>query len=255
MPSRLIKESICWSEDIDKLNSFEETVFYRLILNCDDYGRIDARSNFLNSKLFVTKKGITDKNVAEAVSKLASVGLVKLYEVDRKPFLLFPKWSLHQRIRNSKEKYPAPQEKEFRGELPQVAASCGLNPIQSESISESNIPPLSPTEGECSSYASRFEQFWNAYPLKKAKGAAEKAFLKHKPDDTLLSVMLKAVESQSKTKQWREEGGKYIPYPATWLNQRRWEDEQDSGCEKKGSFTTGELDGLFLKPGEGDVDE
>lgn len=77
-----------------------------------------------------------------------------------------------------------------------------------------------------------FEKFWSAYPRKVGKGAAEKAFKKYKPDDTLLSVMLSALSAQKRSEQWIKENGKFIPYPATWLNQRRWEDapeERESG--------------------------
>ena len=55
MPNRIIKESICYSEDINALSAFEETVFYRLIVNCDDYGRLDGRMAFLRSRLFPLK--------------------------------------------------------------------------------------------------------------------------------------------------------------------------------------------------------
>lgn len=137
MPNRILKESICYSDDLDKLSSFEETVFYRLMVRADDFGRMDARASYLKSMLFVTKKGITEKNVADAVSKLASVGLVRLYEVDGKPFLLFPKWNLHQRLRNSKEKYPAPQNGEDFNNSPQLAATCRELRPESESQSES----------------------------------------------------------------------------------------------------------------------
>ena len=27
------------------------------------------------------------------------------------------------------------------------------------------------------------------------------------------------------TEQWKKDNGKYVPYPATWLNQERWTDE------------------------------
>jgi hypothetical protein len=139
MPNRIIKESICSSDDIDQLTAFAETVFYRLIVNADDYGRIDARTSFLSHKLFVTKKGITDKNIEEAVAQLASVGLVRLYEVDGRPFLLFPKWHLHQRVRNSRAKYPAPPQLAANcGENPQDAEEGGYNPIQSESNPDLN---------------------------------------------------------------------------------------------------------------------
>jgi len=110
MPNRIIKETICSSADLDKLNPFEETVFYRLIVNVDDFGRIDARLPFLKSKLFVTKPGITEKSVQDAILKLASIGIVRYYEVDCRPFLLFPKWELHQQVRAQKSKYPDPPD-------------------------------------------------------------------------------------------------------------------------------------------------
>ena len=37
--------------------------------------------------------------------------------------------------------------------------------------------------------------------------------------------MLKALEVQKKSKQWADK--QFIAYPATWLNQRRWEDEAE----------------------------
>ena len=85
-----------------------------------------------------------------------------------------------------------------------------------------NIPPISPSKGD-----ERFETFWKAYPRKTAKGAARKAFAKLKVTDELLTVMLDAIEAQKFSSQWRRDGGQYIPHPATWLNQARWEDEGD----------------------------
>ncbi len=66
-----------------------------------------------------------------------------------------------------------------------------------------------------------FERFWSAYPKKVGKQAAEKAFRRVKED---ISVLLSAVEKQKHTDQWCRENGRYIPNPATWLNQGRWED-------------------------------
>ena len=71
----------------------------------------------------------------------------------------------------------------------------------------------------------RFDRFWKLYPVKKAKQSALKAWKKINPDDTLLQTILSAVEAQKKWDSWTKENGKYIPYPATWLNQGRWEDE------------------------------
>ena len=70
-----------------------------------------------------------------------------------------------------------------------------------------------------------FEKFWNAYPRKVGKGAAEQSFKKYRPDDELLKTILAAIENQKRLEQWQKDNGKYIPNPATWLNQKRWEDE------------------------------
>lgn len=87
---------------------------------------------------------------------------------------------------------------------------------------EYNIPPLSPKGGEC---AQRFEQFYSAYPKKKSKQQAQKAFAKLNPDVPLLNVMLTALEKQKQSDEWHRDNGQYIPYPASWINGRRWEDE------------------------------
>lgn len=70
-----------------------------------------------------------------------------------------------------------------------------------------------------------FETFWKSYPKKVGKDAARKAFAKRKPDDKLLGDILKAIEVQKTTEDWRKSDGQFIPHPATWLNQGRWMDE------------------------------
>ncbi len=80
---------------------------------------------------------------------------------------------------------------------------------------------------EKNGFGERFEIFWQAYPKKTAKQAALKAWNKLKPDEELLKTILNALEIQKKSVQWHKEGGQYIPYPATWINGRRWEDESN----------------------------
>ena len=78
-----------------------------------------------------------------------------------------------------------------------------------------------------------FQSFWTAYPNKKAKPAALKAFTKLKPDAELLAEMLKAIEVQKQSAQWQKDNGQYIPMPTTWLNQRRWEDEATPNYDRE----------------------
>ena len=67
-----------------------------------------------------------------------------------------------------------------------------------------------------------FDAFWAVYPRKVGKGDAKKAFAKVKAP---VSVLIDAVNMQKQSQQWLRNDGQYIPNPATWLNQGRWEDE------------------------------
>jgi len=71
----------------------------------------------------------------------------------------------------------------------------------------------------------KFAAFWKAYPKKKGKTDALKAFKKLKPTQDMLDQMLAAIEKQKKSDQWQREHGQYIPYPAKWLKHGQWEDE------------------------------
>jgi hypothetical protein len=72
---------------------------------------------------------------------------------------------------------------------------------------------------------SDFDQFWKAYPKKTGKVAAEKAFKKAKKNLPPTADLIAIIEAQKQQQQWKKDGGQYIPNPATWLNQGRWEDE------------------------------
>lgn len=112
---------------------------------------------------------------------------------------------------NRKQTVSKPQANAKQGETP----SEKENEIEKEKENE--------IENECyKNPPSPFERFWLAYPRKVGKADARKAFAKVKvPIETLLS----AIEQQTRSEQWTTENGRFIPNPATWLNQGRWEDE------------------------------
>lgn len=72
-----------------------------------------------------------------------------------------------------------------------------------------------------SDYTEDFEIFWNEYPRKVGKKDAFNAFKKAKQP---VQVLVDAVRKQMESEQWAKENGRYIPNPATWLNQGRWDD-------------------------------
>ena len=120
-----------------------------------------------------------------------------------------------------------------------------LNPESSVECADAHSPTRAREEGEPVDSSvdncvdkmckKRFKEFWEAYPRKTGKGAAEKAYEKISPSKELHETMIRAVRSASLSRQWTEENGRFIPNPATWLNQKRWEDELpvDNGYSKQ----------------------
>ncbi len=122
--------------------------------------------------------------------------------------------------------------------------SASVPDVCAENVPDKNVAPtptkMSPTprqkcrleqyknnntrENNTRACARGFDRFWAAYPRKVGKGAAERSFERIRPDAALLDGMLRAIETQRQSDTWQRG---YIPNPATWLNQRRWEDEPD----------------------------
>jgi len=82
-------------------------------------------------------------------------------------------------------------------------------------------------------YRSDFDAFWKAYPRKVGKKAALAAWMKAK-DKPGLDAIIASVSSQARSTAWAKDGGQYIPNPATWLNQGRWDDQ---AIEQSGKAT------------------
>lgn len=85
----------------------------------------------------------------------------------------------------------------------------------------------------------KFALFWKRYPKKLGKGDALKSFtklIKAQPDaDKFMNTVLASLQWWCGQGSWTSDGGKYIPYPATWLNKGHWKDCEDNvGCATPG---------------------
>lgn len=125
MPNRIIKETICTSEEIDALTVDQECFFYRLMVVVDDFGTMDARPAILKARCYPLKS--IDNNCVQALLlALRDVGLVQIYEVDGRPYLHVKNWAKHQQIRAKTSKYP----------MPPIAVDINCNQAQS------NVPVI-----------------------------------------------------------------------------------------------------------------
>ena len=96
---------------------------------------------------------------------------------------------------------------------------CGANGIVRKGKSLTNTDINTDT-----AEPSGFALFWQAYPKKVAKPSAIKAFKAVKLKDGEIDSILTDIETRKESDDWIKQDGKYIPLPATYLNNRRWED-------------------------------
>jgi hypothetical protein len=86
----------------------EEILFYRLLVVCDDYGRMDARPAILKAQCFPLRDTATPSAIETWLAGLAGKGLVVRYQTaDGKPLLAVNKWE--HRVR-SRPKYDGPED-------------------------------------------------------------------------------------------------------------------------------------------------
>jgi uncharacterized protein YdaU (DUF1376 family) len=82
-----------------------------------------------------------------------------------------------------------------------------------------------PKEKANAQNAVAFDAFWTAYPKKKDRKKSEQAWVKLKLTDEQAGEILKKLAQQVMQPSWLKDDGQYIPYPTTYLNGRRWEDD------------------------------
>ena len=81
-----------------------------LLYTSDDFGRSFADPELVRNLCFPRRSGITVKQVADSLSQMATMGIIRLYKSDGESFLYFPNWDKHQRIQQKRSKYPEPTD-------------------------------------------------------------------------------------------------------------------------------------------------
>lgn len=158
-----------------------------------------------------------EKQFKSALQKLIEEGLIKTGCYNSKPFDRTLWYALTEKGESM---------------IPKRTSPLVQNGTMEESKKDSPIPinipisiPVNNKEQDEDLKTKRFDSFWSVYPKKTAKQDARKAWDKLKVDNELYTLIMKNLMKQTKSQDWLKENGKYVPYPATWLNGRRWEDE------------------------------
>ena len=178
------------------------------------------------------------------LTALVEVGVLRRYVVDELALLEVVHFGRHQHVHPSEAASrlpPAPPQVRESPQYPEISRGAVRShgkPGSSTSTSTSTSdPPLSPSEtspppGEPTARAllpmaqngdEPFGAFWAAYPRRVGKAAAKRAWATHQPS---IVAVLETLAWQTRHPRWLEEGGRFVPNPATWLNQHRWLDEE-----------------------------
>lgn len=222
---RTIKPEFFTSEDIVSLSPFARLLYIALWCEADREGRMTWKP-----RTFKMRYLPADNVDIEALCKeLTDAGLVRLYGDG---FAFIPAFHAHQHVNPREQKSviaSPPDHHESQPRASRDSDASSTREARDSDVQGGRKGKERKGKDDASRDASLFERFWKAYPRKEGKDAAKKSFEKRKPDEGLLAAMLATLAVQVNSQQWTKDGGQFIPHPATWLNQGRWQDEVAAG--------------------------
>jgi len=255
---RMIAPEIWESEDFASLSLLARLLFIGLFSNADDEGRGRAKAAFLKSRIFPYDENIRISDITKACGEIARHTSIVFYEHDENEYYSFKNWCVWQSIsRPTPSRIPPPDEHSMKNieDSMKIIEPSMKNIEDSLNVQCKLMPKRKEKKGKeekekekRARAKERFAEFWSEYPRKVAKAKAEQAWEKFEMTEELFNTVMNALKKQKLSRQWKEDGGRYIPHPATWINQKRWEDATDA------PDTVAAGDDTLLSPTQ-DVDE
>lgn len=241
MPNRFIKECCRSSPTLQKLNDFQERLFWRLLTMADDYGRFEADPTVVLNTCFPLGIKQTKTDVSKCLQLLAHENAVLLYVVNGRAYGQFTNFIYFQGSpRAKKSKHPSPEENQ------QVMNGCEHMQADANICEQTQTNAPSSVSVSESEYIVRFEIFYKSYPKKESKKDALKVWLKIAPDNAKFEEIMAGLEAWKKTDQWVKDENTFVPQPVRWLRGEKWKDEVKVPVERTQEKLTGRIPTKFV---------
>ncbi len=219
---RMISKSISISRKVNSISDFGALLFTWMIPHADDYGVLDGDEGTIKA-LVVPRRKQTESAVGQALAEMQKVGLIWRYFYKNKPYIQFINFEEHQEGLHKRTSPKLPLYLDCRDDIDNFTEIPGNSPLIEQNLIEPNRREQNSPKGNEVVY-DYFSDFWEVYPKKVAKADAVKAFAKLKINNELMKMVMAGLKRAIKSDAWQKDDGKFVPYPATWINGRRWED-------------------------------
>ena len=212
---RMLQNRVSKSNKLAALSSDTARLLYTWTLShLDINGNFYADPVMVNNIVF-TRLGHSVKTIAACLDELADKELIIRYQINGEVYLNYPDFQEKQ-----------PKLNPYKEGTPDIPTMTEESRMTNASVTPTQIKRSKEKINKCSKREPSkdgFELFWNKYPRKVNKAEAIQAW--NKAIIPSIETILDAIEKQKGSDQWNAEGGKYIPYPSSWLNKERWNDE------------------------------
>lgn len=218
--ARNIKPAFFQNENLADLKPIERLAFIGLWTIADFKGCLEYRSKRLKVQLLP----YDNCDIDLIMESLEKSGFIRIYSVNEHTYIKVVNFEKHQN--------PHKNEREAGSDIPDfIENDYKINDMDKDGIKTDNIgtaradslnlipETLKPMRSEI---MDDFDIFYQSYPKKVGKDKAKESWKKKRPP---LDIVLQALQWQIQSEDWKKESGKYIPHPATYLNQGRWQDE------------------------------
>lgn len=242
---RMINKRLCKSKKYAQLTSDRSRVLYVLMyINADREGRVDGDPEEIKDE-FCTKLKYTHRKIAESVIELHDVGLIKLYEVNDRPYIQFLEFDKYQpglrKDREATSEIPDPVRSRS-GLTPSLYLSLSLSLSLKNHTSVKKKPPKKKPKKETVkikkdgkeievSFDEAFDYWYKCYPkhvnpkvaLDKFKARCRQGQFEE-IDQGLTGYLNYIISECSRRGIEIKEYRQYILYPQTFLNKERWKE-------------------------------